>query len=110
MVMAFCSKCGKKLAEDANFCPNCGARTQKGSEAGASYSAEEMRETFAKMGEEMEKAFRTAAKEIEEAFKTARENIRQSTSKESLECSNCGTKNPAGSSFCYKCGKKLVRK
>jgi predicted amidophosphoribosyltransferase len=108
--MAYCSKCGKKLPEDANFCPNCGVRTQKGFEAGAGYPTEEIRDAFAKAGEQMEKAFRTAAKEIGDAFKTARDNIRQSTSKDSLECSNCGTKNPVSSNFCYKCGKKLTQK
>lgn len=104
---SFCSDCGKKIPEDANFCANCGARTKKGEKAGLSTPEEEMKEAFAKMAQEMEKAFTTAAKEIQKAFKTAKENVRQSTEKGTLVCSSCGQENPTGSSFCYKCGKKL---
>lgn len=84
--MGFCSKCGNKLAEDANFCPSCGARTRKGVEAGARVSEGELRETFNKIGQEMEKAFSTAAKEMHRAFKTARENIQRATSEEAIVC------------------------
>lgn len=105
--MGFCSKCGKKLSEDANFCPSCGARTKRGEEAGASIPADELRETFNKVGQEMEKAFSTAAKEMQRAFKTARENIQRTSGKEAVLCANCGGTNVTGASFCYKCGKKL---
>ncbi len=105
--MVFCSKCGGKVGETANFCPKCGARTRKATEAGVVPPREELKEAFSKMGEEIEKAFSIAAKEIKEAFKTAREEIRESISPELVACSYCGEENVAGSQFCYKCGKKL---
>lgn len=105
--MVFCSKCGEKLAETANFCPKCGVRTRKAVEAGIVTPREELREAFSKMGEEIEKAFSIAAKEIKEAFKTAREEIREAISPELVACSHCGGNNVAGSQFCFKCGEKL---
>ena len=106
MLMAFCSKCGEKLPEEANFCPKCGARTRKGIESGASTPMEELSYAFSRMGEEMEKAFTTAAKEIRKALKTAREKA-ETTFKESNTCPNCGKTNVIGATFCYHCGKKI---
>jgi uncharacterized membrane protein YvbJ len=107
--MGFCSKCGKSLAEDAYFCPKCGARTVLGVEAGVVAPSDELRETFNKMGQEMEKAFTHAAKEIEKAFETARKNIQESTGRAPIICSLCGEKNRFDSHFCYKCGKELAK-
>jgi len=107
--MGFCSKCGKPLAEDAYFCPKCGARTALGVEAGVVAPSDELREAFNKMGQEMEKAFTFAAKEIEKAFETARKNIQESTGRAPIICSRCGEKNRFDSRFCYKCGKELVK-
>jgi ribosomal protein L40E len=107
MCLGFCSKCGKELPESAHFCPNCGARTRIGVEAGVSAPSDELRDTFARMGLEMEKAFSTAAKEIQRAFRTARENVQQSINKRAVVCSQCGEKNPSGADFCGKCGKKF---
>ncbi len=105
--MVFCSKCGEKLAEDANFCLKCGARTKKGVDAGVNAFSEDWREGLHTMERELEKAFSTASKEIEKAFKTARENIQKATHGDTVTCSNCGQSNPEGASFCHKCGKKL---
>ncbi len=105
--MGFCHKCGKKLSEEAYFCPNCGARTRKGEEAGVSSAADDMREAFSKVGQEMERAFAIAAKEMQKAFKTAGENIRKSTTKERVVCSACGEKTEANATYCHNCGKKL---
>lgn len=79
----------------------------KGAEAGA--PAEELRETFSKIGQEVEKAFSVAAKEIHEAFKTTGENIRRSTGKEPTVCPHCGEKNASDAKYCYKCGEKIQR-
>jgi len=105
--MGFCHKCGKKLAEDAFFCPNCGTRTRKGEEAGVPSAADDLKDAFSKMGQEMEKAFTIAAKEMQKAFKTAGENIRKSTVKETIVCSACGEKSETNATFCHSCGKKL---
>lgn len=105
--MSYCSKCGEKLPEDANFCFKCGVRTTKGAEAGVSTPLEELREAFSRMEQEMEKAFSVAAKEMEKAFKTARENIQRSIRKELVVCPHCGEKNSSDANFCYRCGKKL---
>ncbi len=108
--MEYCSNCGEKLPKDASFCPKCGTRTAHGAESNAPIASEEMRQAFAKMSTEIEKAFGVAAKEIQIAFQTARENMQKSTQKELIVCSNCGATNPTGSTYCFKCGQKLVPK
>ena len=105
--MVFCSNCGEKLPDDANFCTKCGFRTKLGIEAGVSLPTEDWREAFSKMGAEMEKAFQTAAKEIQKAFKTVRENFKESRSGQLVVCKSCGEKNPTDASFCIKCGERL---
>jgi hypothetical protein len=82
-------------------------RTKKGAEMKISGPWEDLRDTFSRVGEEIEKAFSVAGKEMEKAFKTAREKVREATSREPINCLNCGEKNPAGSRFCSNCGKKL---
>jgi len=108
--MEYCSNCGEKLPKDAYFCPRCGTKTKLGAEANAPTPSDEMRQAFAKMSVELEKAFNVAAKEIQTAFQTARENVQKSMQKEPIVCGNCGTKNPGGSVFCFKCGQKLEPK
>jgi len=105
--MAFCSKCGEKVPEEAHFCPKCGSRTRKGVEAGAAAPVEDVREVFAKMEKELEKAFTTAAKEIQKAFKTVTDNVKEKDFAKQVVCTSCGERNPSGASFCYKCGKKI---
>ncbi len=105
--MVYCSKCGKKLPEDAYFCPACGAVTSEGVKAGARTASDELRDAFSKMSKELEKAFEVASREVREAFERARENIRQSNQDKTAVCASCGEKNAVTSSFCRKCGKKL---
>ena len=107
MRVAFCSHCGQKLPEDANFCTACGFRTRHGAEAGVTVPMEDWRETFSKIGLEIEKAFQTAGKEIEKAVKTVREDWADSRGKQSVVCKDCGAKNSASAVFCTGCGKKL---
>ena len=95
----FCTKCGKEVSDDANFCPNCGVRTRKG--------VEELKDGLSKVGEEISKGLSIAAKEIEKAFKIARDSIRESTIREVVICPNCGEKNLDDANFCNKCGKKF---
>jgi ribosomal protein L40E len=108
--MEYCSNCGEKLPKDARFCPKCGTRTALGAEANAPYVSDEMRQAFTKMSTEIEKAFTIAAREIQTAFQTARENVQKGMPNEPIICGNCGATNPAGSSYCFKCGQKLQAK
>jgi len=105
--MVFCSNCGEKLSDDANFCTKCGVRTKHGVEAGVPVPAEDLREAFSKMGVELEKAFQTAGREIQKAFKNVRENFREPRSGQTVACKSCGEKSPAGAVYCTKCGEKL---
>jgi len=98
--MAFCTQCGEDLPENAYFCPKCGVRTSKGVEAGVSYPW--------RWEKEIEKALSIAAKEIEKAFDTIRESVQKSVKREPIICPQCKEKNPYGSRFCSKCGKKLA--
>jgi ribosomal protein L40E len=103
--MAYCTKCGEKLSEEAYFCFKCGAKTQKGIEANVSSSADEMREAFQRLGAEMEKAFLLVAKEAHTAFQKARDNA-QKTSTQQATCSNCQANMPSNAVYCPKCGTK----
>jgi len=104
--MVFCSHCGEKIADDANFCYKCGVRTRHGMEAGVPVPTEQLREAFSRMGLELEKAFQTAANEIQKALKNARQDYRDSRNGE-VVCQGCGEKSPTGSAYCAKCGQKL---
>ncbi|MEM2094212.1 MAG: zinc ribbon domain-containing protein [Candidatus Bathyarchaeia archaeon] len=77
--MVYCTKCGEKLPEEANFCPKCGVRTPRGRETNAPFPVENLREALASAGKEVEKAFQIALKEIEKAFKEAQEEIKKAT-------------------------------
>ena len=105
--MAFCSNCGEKLADDANFCTKCGYRTEHGKEAGVSAPVEDWREVFSKMGLEMEKAFQTAAKEIQKALKTVKEDFKDTRRGQPVICKSCGEKSSANAIYCTNCGQKL---
>jgi ribosomal protein L40E len=59
------------------------------------------------MSAELEKAFNIAAKEAQAAFQIARNNIQKTIYKEPIVCPNCGEKNPASATYCFKCGKSL---
>jgi ribosomal protein L40E len=107
MFMVFCSNCGEKLPDDANFCTKCGFRTKHGVEAGVFVPTEDLREAFSKMGLELEKAFQTAAKEIQKAVKNVREDFRESRREQPVTCKSCGEKSPPNAVFCTKCGEKL---
>ncbi len=116
--MSTCRSCEKELAEDANFCPNCGFRTEKG-------ETENVRTPIDRRPEwekDVENALQNAQKLMEEAFDAAKKGLQQV--KEELEtevekardikirngpvfCPKCGNKNPSDSEFCVKCGKHI---
>ncbi|MCX8152880.1 MAG: zinc-ribbon domain-containing protein [Candidatus Bathyarchaeota archaeon] len=105
--MVYCSNCGEKLPETANFCPKCGVKAFKNVETAAQPVSTELKDAFNKMSQELEKAFEIAAKEISAAFQTVSENIKSSLQRELLACPSCGAKNPSDAVFCHKCGKRI---
>ena len=94
--MVYCSRCGRELPEEANFCPKCGARTRKGIEDGISIPREELREGLSAIGVE-----------IEAALSEAGESIKEAAGRKTLVCPHCGERNRSAASFCHGCGKRL---
>ena len=108
--MVYCSNCGEKIGDDANFCPKCGIKTSKGRAANVAYPADQiLREGFYGVGAELEKAFTIADKEIHAAFQKARENLQQKPAYvQTVACPKCGSKNSYGSIFCTNCGSRIA--
>ncbi|MGD0645748.1 MAG: zinc-ribbon domain-containing protein [Candidatus Bathyarchaeia archaeon] len=107
--MVYCSNCGEKISDDANFCPKCGAKTEKGKAGKAAYPSDELRDAFYNVGIELERAFTIAAHETHAAIQRARDNMQQkSAAQETVVCPKCGRKNPKGSIFCHYCGSKIA--
>ena len=94
--MVFCSKCGEKMPDSANFCLKCGVRTAKGIEDGVPIP----QDWLAHIGQELEKAFETAATEVEKALKTARNKIQESRDTQ-VGCPHCGETSHRDAKYCY---------
>jgi len=106
--LTYCSNCGEKIADDANFCPKCGTKTTKGRAANAVYPSDELRDAFYTVGIELENAFNIAAREMQSAIQKAKENWQQKPAQvETVVCPKCSTKNPSGSVFCNSCGARI---
>lgn len=106
--LVYCSNCGTQIADDAYFCPKCGAKTEKGKAAKAHYPADELRDAFYQVGIELEKAFNMAARETHSAIQKARDNWQQKPVQEqTFACPKCATKNSVGSIFCHNCGTRF---
>jgi predicted amidophosphoribosyltransferase len=105
--MVYCSRCGRELPEESNFCPKCGARTKKGIEDGISIPREELREGLSAIGVEIEAALSEAGREIQQALGEARESIKEAAGRKTLVCPQCGERNRSAASFCHGCGKRL---
>jgi ribosomal protein L40E len=108
--MAYCSHCGEKLPDDALFCPKCGTKTLKGKASNVTYPSDELQDAFYKVGVELERAFSIAAHETHQAIKKASASMQQKTSssKDTVVCPKCGTKNVSSANFCNNCGAKLA--
>lgn len=106
--MIYCSVCGQKLEDDANFCPKCGTKTPKGRASKALYPSDQLSDAFYSVGLELEKAFNLAAKETHAAIQKARENLLRPGEQPTVVCPKCGSKNPSGSIFCNNCGSKIT--
>jgi predicted amidophosphoribosyltransferase len=118
-LMVYCSNCGKELDDDANFCPKCGVRTEKGAKEGITFPW-----TYDPYWRrEIDSALKSASNAIDEGLKVARESIKEATHKVEAEfrsarqsarqrtgpvyCSFCGQENDRSAKFCTKCGKEL---
>jgi uncharacterized OB-fold protein len=107
--LVYCSNCGEKIADDANFCPKCGTKTPKGRTSNAVYPADELRDVFYSVGIELEKAFNLAAREMHAAIQRARENFQQKpVQQQTVACPKCGSKNAPDSIFCNNCGTRIA--
>ena len=105
----FCSNCGEKLPENANFCLKCGVRTRKGKEEDipTPYLRVDLTEHLEKIGKEIDRALSKAGEEMERAFTKVSESIKETTHRSPIVCASCGEENPWDSRFCHKCGEKL---
>jgi ribosomal protein L40E len=115
--MPICRSCGKELEEDANFCPKCGLRTEKGENDNVKTPVDRGPE----WEKELELAVKKATKKLEEAVETAKkglvqvseevrteiDKVRETRKKNYVYCSKCGSRNPSDSDYCIKCGAKI---
>jgi predicted amidophosphoribosyltransferase len=106
--MVFCSKCGKELGSDANFCLQCGVRTLKGETDGVPIPQDWLTSGLSQFGKELESALTMAAQEVERALKTTKEKIHK-PGRKPVNCPHCGEKSQrSDAQFCYKCGKQIT--
>jgi len=109
--MLTCRSCEKELTKDANFCSNCGLRTEKGENDNVKTPVDRRPE----WEKELESALQKASNVLEEAFNSARKGLREVTEEVKTEmrartrvfCPNCGAKNYPDSDYCTKCGTKI---
>src|SRR4030042_1813618 len=119
--MASCRGCGNKLAGDANFCPVCGLRTEKGESDGVRTPVTS-RPDWEK---DLSAALNNATRLMDDAFQAARSGLQAVADEVGVEierargqatrdiapvyCPKCGNRNPGDSIYCMKCGKELRR-
>jgi ribosomal protein L40E len=117
--MSICRSCEKELVEDANFCSNCGLRTEKGENDNVRTPVDR-RQLWEK---DLDLAIKNASKLLEEAVETAKKGLKQvseevrteldkaketrTKKKTPVYCPKCGSKNPSDSDYCIKCGAKI---
>ena len=117
--MTYCSNCGKEIDAEANFCPKCGVRTEKGVKEGVSipwaadpHWKQEMDIALDKASKAINEGvkivqdtFREVAHEVDKNVNTARTSVTERTTP--VYCKNCGQENTRYAKFCMKCGKPL---
>ncbi len=115
--MPYCSNCGKEMGDDANFCPKCGVRTEKGAKEGVAIPWASDPHWRMEMDIALQKAsraiddgvkivqdtFREVAGEVGKGVNSARESVKAGP----IYCKNCGAENSKYARFCTKCGKPL---
>jgi rRNA maturation endonuclease Nob1 len=114
-----CRGCGDELAKEANFCPKCGLRTDKGEREGVKTPVTPRPD----WERDMEKALNNATKLMDDAFQAAKKGLQavadevgvevekargpRTRNLEPVYCPNCGKKNPGDSLYCTGCGKEI---
>jgi len=107
--LVYCTNCGEKIADEANFCPRCGTKTLKGRAANVAYPSDELREAFYRVGTELDRAFKLAAHETQAAIQRATGGAQQKANQQGpVACPKCGVKNAYGSVFCCNCGSRMA--
>ena len=108
--MSYCSNCGKEIDAEANFCPKCGVRTEKG--ASDPHWRQEMDMALDKASKAIDEGvkivqdtFREVAQEVDKNVKIAKTNVTERTT--TVYCKYCGQENTRYAKFCTKCGKPL---
>jgi len=116
--MPECRSCDKELADDSNFCPQCGFRTDKGETENVKTPIDRRPE----WEQDLEQAIQNAQKLMEEAFEAAKKGLQQVKGEIESEvgkvkeiqirkgpvfCPKCGAKNPSDSEYCTTCGKHI---
>jgi hypothetical protein len=76
--MVFCYKCGTELPDQANFCFNCGVRTEKGVKVNVPMPYKEI---LNDMENQLERAFATASEEMKNAFNRAKEDVKKAANR-----------------------------
>ncbi len=77
-MVVFCYKCGTQLPDNANFCFNCGVRTEKGVKENVQMPYKEI---LTDMEKQLEKAFQTASEEMKNAFNKAKDDVRNAANR-----------------------------
>ena len=119
--MVTCRGCGDELSEQANFCPKCGLRTERGEDEGVKTPLS-ARPNWER---DVETALTNASKLMEEAFQAAKKGLQQAADEVGFElekardrktakpaplyCPKCGSRNPSDSQYCTSCGKEMPR-
>jgi predicted amidophosphoribosyltransferase len=117
--VVYCANCGRQVDDDANFCPKCGVKTEKGVKEGVAspwFSDPRWRQdvdsALQKAGRSIDDglkvakdSLRDAAKRVEEEVQTARKDFRERAGP--VFCKSCGQENTRYARFCTKCGKEL---
>ena len=117
--MTYCSNCGKEIETEANFCPKCGVRTERGVADGVAFPwasdphwKQEIDVALTKASKAIDEGvkivqdtFYEVANEVDKNVKTARTNVVDRTGP--VFCKFCGQENTRYAKFCIKCGKPL---
>lgn len=116
--MVFCSRCGTKNENFANYCYYCGSRIIRSGPDEFDKRISEFADEVGQVAEEFGKKAEVVAKNIYEDVRKTGKRISKKVEKKTREiredlglidkvCKECNTKNEGTAKFCRNCGKKL---